>query len=147
MLAVTPHLSELASDERFFQRRGSDGEDALVEHAHCSNALMQRVRGEVAAIQLDLRQLGHDPEVYDAPMARVPDADVDQLDRSIRAVLDAQAKKWGAPLLNHLIYARRPSIFKGARMMWSGLDASGLIDPRLVAMINRRVAFLNGCEF
>jgi alkylhydroperoxidase family enzyme len=80
-------------------------------------------------------------------MARVPDADVDQLDRSIRAVLDAQAKKWGAPLLNHLIYARRPSIFKGARMMWSGLDASGLIEPRLVAMINRRVAFLNGCEF
>jgi len=80
-------------------------------------------------------------------MARVPDADVDQLDRSIRAVLDAQAKKWGAPLLNHLIYARRPSIFKGARMMWSGLDASGLIDPRLVALINRRVAFLNGCEF
>jgi alkylhydroperoxidase family enzyme len=85
--------------------------------------------------------------VYDAPMARVPDADVDQLDRSIRAVLDAQAKKWGAPLLNHLIYARRPSIFKGARMMWSGLDASGLVDPRLVALINRRVAFLNGCEF
>jgi len=85
--------------------------------------------------------------VYDAPMARVPDADVDQLDRSIRAVLDAQAKKWGAPLLNHLVYARRPSIFKGARMMWSGLDASGLIDPRLVALINRRVAFLNGCEF
>lgn len=80
-------------------------------------------------------------------MARVPDADLDQLDRSIRAVLDAQAKKWGGPLLNHLIYARRPSIFKGARMMWSGLDASGLIDPRLVAMINRRVAFLNGCEF
>jgi hypothetical protein len=32
-------------------------------------------------------------------------------------------------------------------MMWSGLDASGLIEPRLVAMINRRVAFLNGCEF
>jgi len=80
-------------------------------------------------------------------MPRVPDADVEQLDRSIRAVLDAQAKKWGAPLLNHLIYARRPSIFKAARMMWSGLDASGLIDRHLVPLINRRVAFLNGCEF
>ena len=63
------------------------------------------------------------------------------------AVLEAQAKKWGGPLLNHLIYARRPSIFKGARMMWSGLDASGLIDGKLGALINRRVAFLNGCEF
>jgi hypothetical protein len=80
-------------------------------------------------------------------MARVPPADVDRLDRSIRAVLDAQATTWGAPLLNHLIYARRPSIFKGARMMWSGLDASGLVDSRLAALINRRVAFLNGCEF
>jgi hypothetical protein len=80
-------------------------------------------------------------------MARVPDADVSQLDRSIRAVLEAQAKRWGAPLLNHVIYARRPPIFKGARMMWSGLDASGLIDGKLTALINRRVAFLNGCEF
>jgi hypothetical protein len=80
-------------------------------------------------------------------MARVPDAEVSQLDRSIRAVLEAQAKRWGAPLLNHLIYARRPSIFKGARMMWIGLDTSGLIDSRLGALINRRVAFLNGCEF
>jgi alkylhydroperoxidase family enzyme len=80
-------------------------------------------------------------------MARVPDAEVSQLDRSIRAVLEAQAKRWGAPLLNHLIYARRPSIFKGARMMWSGLDASGLIDDRLAVLINRRVAFLNGCQF
>jgi hypothetical protein len=80
-------------------------------------------------------------------MARVPDAEGSQLDRSIKAVLEAQAKRWGAPLLNHLIYARRPSIFKGVRMMWSGLDASALIDPKLVALINRRVAFLNGCEF
>jgi len=80
-------------------------------------------------------------------MARVPDADVSKLERNITAVLDAQAKKWGGPLLNHLVYARRPSIFRGVRMMWSGLDASGLIEPRLVAMINRRVAFLNGCEF
>ena len=80
-------------------------------------------------------------------MARVPEAEVSQLDRPIRAVLDAQAKLWGAPLLNHQIYARRPSIFKGVRMMWSGLDASGLIAGRLAALINRRVAFLNGCEF
>ncbi len=80
-------------------------------------------------------------------MARVPDADLAAVEPRIRAVLEAQRKKWGAPLLNHLIYARRPSIFHGARAMWSGLDASGLIDPPLQAMINRRVAYLNGCEF
>ena len=80
-------------------------------------------------------------------MARVANADVDQTERSIKAVLEAQAKRWGAPLLNHLIYARRPSIFRAVRGMWSGLDASGLIDGKLTAMINRRVAFLNSCEF
>ncbi|HEV8659350.1 MAG TPA: hypothetical protein VGS96_12075 [Thermoanaerobaculia bacterium] len=80
-------------------------------------------------------------------MARVADADLEKVDRQIRAVLDAQAKKWGAPLLNHLIYARRPSIFRGVRGMWNGIDASGLIDGKLQAMVNRRVAFLNGCEF
>ena len=80
-------------------------------------------------------------------MARVRGVDVSDVDRQIKAVLDAQAKKWGGPLLNHLIYARRPSIFRGVRGMWSGIDASKLIDGKLQAMINRRVAFLNGCEF
>jgi AhpD family alkylhydroperoxidase len=31
--------------------------------------------------------------------------------------------------------------------MYSGLDSSGLIDAKLVALINRRVAAINGCEF
>ena len=80
-------------------------------------------------------------------MARVANADIKTADKYTRTVLEAQTKDWGAPLLNHLVYARRPSIFKGARGMWTGLAASGLIDPRLGALINRRVAFLNGCEF
>ena len=62
-------------------------------------------------------------------------------------VFDAQARTWGAPLLNHLVYARCPSIFRGARGMWTGIDSSGLIDGRLGALLNRRVAALNGCEF
>jgi hypothetical protein len=49
--------------------------------------------------------------------------------------------------LNHLTYARRPSIFRGVRGMWTGLESSGLIDHKLVALLNRRVAALNGCEF
>lgn len=80
-------------------------------------------------------------------MARIGSVDPSQMEKPVRAVLEAQAKKWGAPLLNHLIYARRPTIFRGARAMWSGLDSSGLLDPRLVALINRRVAALNGCVF
>ena len=80
-------------------------------------------------------------------MARVANAEIAAADKSIKAVLEAQTKDWGAPLLNHLIYARRPTIFRGARAMWTGIDASGLIEPRLRGLINRRVASLNGCEF
>ena len=38
-------------------------------------------------------------------------------------------------------------IFRGVRAMWQGLEGSGLIDPRLQALVNRRVAWHNGCEF
>ena len=81
-------------------------------------------------------------------MKRVDGVDPRNLaDEYAAKVLAAQAKIWGAPLLNHLTYARRPSIFRGVRGMWTGLDSSGLIDHKLVALLNRRVAALNGCEF
>jgi hypothetical protein len=80
-------------------------------------------------------------------MARIPEIDPFQADPRVRAVLEAQRRKWGAPLNNHLLYARRPSIFHGARAMWSGIDASGLIPPALQALLNRRVAARIGCEF
>ena len=80
-------------------------------------------------------------------MARIEGIDPDKADSYARHVLAAQSKIWGGPLQNHLIYARRPTIFRGVRAMWTGIDASGLIDPRLQALVNRRVASLNGCEF
>lgn len=80
-------------------------------------------------------------------MARIAGLDLDKADRYARDVLEAQRKTWGAPLANHLIYARRPSIFRGVRAMWTGIDASGLISASLRALINRRVAAINHCEF
>ncbi len=80
-------------------------------------------------------------------MARIADVNLQEVDKYIASVLEAQKKTWGAPLSNHLIYARCPSIFRGARAMWIGIEASGLIEPSLRALLNRRVAALNGCEF
>jgi hypothetical protein len=80
-------------------------------------------------------------------MARIEGVDPADVDSYIDKVFEAQTKKWGSPLLNHLVYARRPTIFRGARGMWAGIDGSGLIDGRLQALINRRVASINGCEF
>ena len=80
-------------------------------------------------------------------MARIEGADEARVETYIKRVFAAQAKRWGAPLLNHLLYARRPAIFRGVRAMWNGIEASGLIDAKLQALVNRRVARLNGCEF
>lgn len=80
-------------------------------------------------------------------MARIEDADAQTVEGYIKRVFEAQRQKWGAPLLNHLLYARRPTIFRGARGMWGGIEASGLIDGELQALVNRRVAAINGCEF
>ena len=81
-------------------------------------------------------------------MARIAGVDPHRVtEEYIARVFEAQAKAWGAPLLNHLVYARRPTIFRGARGMWTGLDGSGLIDKKLTALLNRRVASLNHCEF
>lgn len=80
-------------------------------------------------------------------MARIDGVNPDAVNGYVKQVFDAQEKKWGAPLLNHLVYARRPTIFRGARGMWTGIDGSGLIDAGLQALINRRVASINNCEF
>ncbi len=80
-------------------------------------------------------------------MTRIEGIDPDQVDSQIKRVFEQQARTWGAPLLNHLVYARRPTIFRGVRGMWGGIAASGLIDEQLQALVNRRVAMINGCAF
>ena len=80
-------------------------------------------------------------------MARIEGIDPETAAGPVKAVVAAQTKRWGGPLLNQLIYARRPTIFRAMRGMWGGLDASGLLDPKLVALVNRRVAAHNRCVF
>lgn len=80
-------------------------------------------------------------------MARITDVDPSKRDEYAKKLFEAQAKKWGAPLLPYPIYARRPSILHAVRGMWEGLGASGLLDQKLVALLNRRVASHNGCLF
>ena len=59
-------------------------------------------------------------------MARIDGIEPDKIqDDYVRNVLAAQTKTWGAPLLNHLIYARRPTILRGARACGRGSRARG----------------------
>ena len=80
-------------------------------------------------------------------MARIDGVNPETVEPDIKRVFEAQTKKWGALLLNHLIYARRPLIFRGVQAIWTGLNASNLIEAKLHALVNRRVASINGCEF
>jgi hypothetical protein len=85
--------------------------------------------------------------VHKGQRVRIQPVSLESVDQRIRAVLEAQARRWGAPLLNHLVYARVPAIFTAVRAMWSGLDAAGSIPADLTALVNRRVALLNHCAF
>ncbi|MDJ0839031.1 MAG: hypothetical protein QNK37_21095 [Acidobacteriota bacterium] len=80
-------------------------------------------------------------------MARIDGVDPKAANGYIGKVLKAQEEVWGGPLLNHLLYARRPALFKAVRGMWSGLNKDGPLPETLVALINRRVAAHNGCVF
>lgn len=80
-------------------------------------------------------------------MARLVDVALSQTDGYVRRVLNAQAQRWGAPLKNHLMYARRPALFKAVRGMWNALNDGNLLDEALVALVNRRVAWHNNCVF
>ena len=80
-------------------------------------------------------------------MARLDGVDPTAAEGPQKAAFEAQTRRWGAPLFPQLVQARRPTIYRGIQAMWAGIDASGLIEPKLRAMLNRRVAALNGCDF
>jgi hypothetical protein len=80
-------------------------------------------------------------------MARIEGVDPERVDPATKAAFRAQTERWGAPLVANLLHARRPTIYRAVRAMWGGLAQSGLLDPGLVALVNRRVAAINGCVF
>ncbi len=78
---------------------------------------------------------------------RIDGVDAQAMEGPAAKVLAAQARTWGAPLNNHLVYARRPDLFRAVRGMWAALNTDGVLDAALVHLVNRRVASLNGCTF
>ncbi len=68
-------------------------------------------------------------------------------DPQVIETLERQVAAWGQQLKPYEVYSRRPSIFHAVVGMWEGLAKSGLLEVPLTALINRRVAGLNGCMF
>lgn len=80
-------------------------------------------------------------------MARIAGVDPAQAEGPAKALFEAQTKKWGAPLGPHLVHARNPVVYRAIAGMWAALGSSKTVGAALIALLNRRVAALNGCEF
>ncbi len=79
---------------------------------------------------------------------RIPPVDPETLPDDLRETLEEQTKLRGEPLYPYLFYARHPAYFRAAKAMWAALSHEALRVPvTLRALVNRRVASWNGCEF
>ena len=79
---------------------------------------------------------------------RIPPVDVETLPDDLRETLEAQRRRYGTPLYPYLFYARNTAYFRAAKAMWAALQQETKRVPvTLRALLNRRVASWNGCEF
>ena len=79
---------------------------------------------------------------------RIPPVDVEALPDDLRDTLDEQRKLRGAALYPYLFYARNPEFFRAAQGMWTALQQhTKRVPGTLRTLLNRRVAWWNGCEF
>lgn len=79
---------------------------------------------------------------------RIPPVDVRTLPDDLRETLDEQRRLRGEPLYPYLFYARNAAYFRAAKAMWAALQQETTRVPAaLRALLNRRVASWNGCEF
>ena len=79
---------------------------------------------------------------------RIPPVEVGKLPDDLRETLAEQTKLRGEPLYPYLFYARNPAYFRAAKVMFDTLQQETKRVPgALRALLNRRVASWNGCEF
>lgn len=108
-----------------------------------------RFGGKIAPRAQDKRS---QPDVQEVAMlegkTRIPPVDVETLPADLRETLEEQRKLRGAPLYPYLFYARNPAFFRAAKEMWAALQqGTKRVPGTLRALLNRRVAWWNGCEF
>jgi alkylhydroperoxidase family enzyme len=81
-------------------------------------------------------------------ITRIPPVEIETLPKDLREALDEQTNRFGAPLHPYLFYARNAAFFRAAQAMWTAIQQETTRVPgQLRALLNRRVAWWNGCEF
>jgi alkylhydroperoxidase family enzyme len=80
-------------------------------------------------------------------MPRVSEIESDGGHPALSRVFAEDRERYGAPLNTTKVLAHRPEVLEAARGLSSALERSGLLPPALRALVNLRVALLNGCPF
>jgi alkylhydroperoxidase family enzyme len=79
---------------------------------------------------------------------RIPPVDEETLPEDLCETLKGQRRRYGVPLYPYLFYARNTAYFRAANTMWAALlQETTQVPGTLRVLLNRRVAWWNGCEF
>ena len=78
---------------------------------------------------------------------RITPLDPDAVEGPLKDMVEGQRRLWGKALSPYLLYGRSEAVFKGTSAMWPAMHAMKRIDPKLKTLVNRRVAWWNGCPF
>ena len=80
-------------------------------------------------------------------MPRVREIESAGKDPVLREVFTKERERFGALLNTTKVYAHCPGILKAVKELTTAVGQSGLLPPELGALINLRVALINGCPF
>lgn len=80
-------------------------------------------------------------------MPRVREIEEPGDDPILKETFAREAELFGGPLNPTKVQAHRPGIMRAAKQLGAAVDRSGLLPPELLALVNVRVALINGCPF
>jgi len=78
-------------------------------------------------------------------MARIRGLEKSEVPPAIQEIYALQEEQYGTILNNTKVYAHCPGILLALRGLDQAIGDSGLIDPTLRALLNVRIAEINGC--
>jgi alkylhydroperoxidase family enzyme len=78
---------------------------------------------------------------------RVREIDDPGDDPILTELYQKEQEAFGFVLNTTRVLAQRPGILRAAKQLGAAIDRSGLLPKDLVALVNLRVALINGCPF
>jgi alkylhydroperoxidase family enzyme len=80
-------------------------------------------------------------------MPRVREIEEPGDDPVLKETFAKEQETFGFLLNPTKVQAHRPGIMRAAKQLGAAVDRSGLLPPELLALVNVRVALVNGCPF